>query len=206
MRALGIAVVFICTLAFAIAGGLLVAFSLNLFTVQNITELLRLTLETQNIQLIVAGLGLFFIISSLCIAQVTFGKMQREKTIAFNNPSGQVTVSLSALEDFIKRLSYSMAEIRDLRCNVIAGKKGIEINARISLWADVNIPETTESIQAIIKNRIQEMLGIEDPIVVKVHVGKIIEKKEKTRPKKKGKEEIEEKLAPFRGSIEYGKD
>jgi hypothetical protein len=42
--------------------------------------------------------------------------------------------------------------------------------------------------------------------VVKIHVGKIIEKKEKTRPKKKGKEEIEEKLAPFRGSIEYGKD
>ncbi len=206
MKTLGVLVVFICTLVFAIAGGLLVAFSFNLFTLQELAFFLPATFQIQNINLIVGGAGLFLVIASILIAQITLGRLNREKTIAFNNPDGQVTVSLSALEDFIKRLSYSMTEIRDLRSSVIAGKKGIEINARISLWADVNIPETTESIQAIIKNRIQEMLGIEDPIVVKVHVGKIIEKKEKTRPKKKGKEEIEEKLAPFRGSIEYGKD
>ena len=96
-----------------------------------------------------------------------------------------------------------MMDIKDLRSNVIAGKKGIEINARVSLWADVNIPQATSSIQAIIKNRVQEMLGIEEPILVKVHVGKIIQK-EKKRPKKK--EEEAEKISPFRGSIEYGKD
>ncbi|GAI37569.1 unnamed protein product, partial [marine sediment metagenome] len=171
MRVLGIAVVLICTLTFAVAGGLLVALSFNLFTLQNLTDFLLLTLEGQNIRLIVGGIGLFSIIASICIAQIAFGKMQREKTIAFDNPNGQVTVSLAAIEDFIKRLSYGMAEIKDLRSNVIAGKKGIEINTRVSLWAEANIPETTESIQAIIKNHIQEMLGIEEPIVVKVHVG-----------------------------------
>ena len=205
MRILAVIVVFICSLAFAVLGGLLLAFSFNLFTGQNLTFLLGQVLQIENIHLIVGGIGLFLIIASISIAQVSFGKMQREKTIAFNNPNGQVTVSLSAIEDFIKRLSCSMSEIKDLRSNVIAGKKGIEINTRVGLWADANIPETTENIQGIIKNRIQEMLGIEDPIVVRVHVGKIVQR-EKKRLKKKEREEMEEKSTPFRGNIEYGKD
>ncbi len=205
MKTLGIFVVFVCTLVFAILGGLLIAFSFNLFTLQDLTVFLGQTLQLQNIHLIIGGAGLFLIIASIFIAQVTLGKMQREKTIAFNNPDGQVTVSLSAIEDFIKRLSSDMAEIKDLRSNVVAGKKAIEINIRLSLWAEANIPETTEKIQAAIKGRIQEMLGIEEPIVVRVHVGRIMQKEEK-HPKKKGKQELAEKPVPFRGNIEYGKD
>ena len=205
MRTLGVIIVFIFTLCFAIAGGLLIALSFNLFTLQDLMGLLSETLQIQNIHLIVGGVGLFLIFASIFIAQITMGRMQREKTIAFNNPDGQVTVSLSAIEDFIKRLSLSLTEIKDLRSNVIAGKKGIEINARVSLWANVNIPQTTESIQAIIKNRIQEMLGIEEPIVVRIHVGKIIQK-EKKAPRKKGKEEVIEQNIPFRGNVDYGKD
>ncbi|UCB57380.1 MAG: alkaline shock response membrane anchor protein AmaP [Candidatus Omnitrophota bacterium] len=209
MRALAAIVIFVCTLVFAALGGILVALSLDLFTLQNLTDFLRLAFEIENINLIVGGSGLFLIIASICIAQISFGRMQREKTIAFDNPDGQVSVSLSAIEDFIKRLSSGMSEVKDLRSNVVAGKKGIEINVRVSLWADANIPESTESIQAIIKNRIQEMLGIEETIIVKVHVGKIVPK-EKRRFKKKGKEkekedvQTQERFAPFQGNIEYG--
>ena len=204
MKRLGVVLVFLCTLVFVVIGTLLVAFSFDLFTLQDLTEFLRQTLQVEDVRLIIAGLGLFLVIASIFIAQITLGRMQREKTIAFDNPDGQVTVSLAAIEDFVKRLSSSISEIRDLRSDVVAGKTGIEINARISLWADVNIPETTENIQTIIKNRVQVMLGIEEPIIVRVHVGKIVQK-EKKRPKKKGKEEPEE-AAPFRGSIEYGKE
>ena len=205
MKTIGAIVVVICTLGFAVFGSVLVAFSLNLFTVQNLAEFLTQTFQTQDFQLIIGGVGLFFILASLFIAQVTMGRLQREKTIAFNNPDGQVTVSLSAIEDFVKRLSSSMSEIRDMRSNVVAGKKGIEISVKVSLWADVNIPETTERIQVLIKERIQKMLGIEEPIVVRVHVGKIAQKETK-RAKKKEREEVEEGGGPFRGSIEYGKE
>jgi len=204
MKFLGTIIVMLYTLVFAAVGGILVAFSFNLFAMQELTVFFQQIFLIENIHLIIGGVGLFLIISSICIAQISFGKIQREKTIAFDNPNGQVTVSLSAIEDFIKRLSSSITEIRDLRSNVVAGKKGIEINTRVSLWADTNIPQTTDSIQAIIKNRIQEMLGIEEAIVVKVHVGKIVEK-EKKKAKKKIREDVEE-TPPFRGNIEYGKD
>ncbi len=204
MRTLGMAVIFICTLAFIVIRAMLVGLSLNLFTLQNLTDFLGLAFRIENLDLFIGGIGLFIVIASIFIAQLTLGKMSSEKTIAFNNPDGQVTVSLSAIEDFIKRLSADMVGIRDLRSNVVAGKKAIEINIRLSLWAEANIPETTENIQSIIKNRIQEMLGIEEPIVVRVHVGRIVQK-EKKRPKKKEKQDLVEKPATFRGNIEYGK-
>jgi uncharacterized alkaline shock family protein YloU len=204
MKALGILIVFICTIAFAVIGGLLIAFAFNLFTMQSMMAFLQQTFHLQNMQGIIFGVGAFLIISSIFIAHVSLGKIQREKTIAFNNPDGQVTVSLAAIEDYVRRLSSNMSEIKDLRSHVIAGKKGIEINSRVSLWADSNIPQSTENIQGVIKTRIQEMLGIDEPIIVRVHVGKIVPK-EKKRPKKKEKDK-EEKPLPFRGSIEYGKD
>lgn len=205
MRILGIALVFICTLAFVVIGTLMVAFSFDLFSLENITDFIHQTLQIKDLTVIVSGIGLFLILSSIFIAQITLGRIQREKTIAFNNPDGQVTVSLAAIEDFVKRISTNISEIRELRSDVIAGKSGIEINTRLSLWAGVTIPETTENIQKIIKNRIQEMLGIEEPIIVRVHVAKIVHKEEKKRVKKKGKEE-EVNPSTFRGSIEYGKD
>lgn len=193
---------FVCTLLFAIIGGLLIALSFDLLTLQNITDLLQQMFQFQNIHLFIGGFGLFLVIASIFTAQISLGKMQREKTIAFNNPDGQVTVSLSAIEDFVRKLASNMSEIRDLRSNVIAGKKGVEINIRVSLWADTNIPESTESIQGIIKNRIQQMLGIEEPIVVKVFVTKIVQKDKKKIKKKEAVEEI----SPFQGNIKYGKE
>ncbi|MBN3038819.1 MAG: alkaline shock response membrane anchor protein AmaP [Candidatus Omnitrophica bacterium] len=203
MRALAMFVTFICTLIFTVIGALLFSFSFDVFTLQNLTEFLRYIYQFEDINLIIGGTGLFLAIASIFTAQICLGKLQREKTIAFSNPDGEVTVSLTAIEDFVRRLSTSIVEIKDLRSNVIAGKKGIEINVRVSLWADANIPETTSAVQDIIKTRIQEILGIEDPIVVRVHVGKIVPKAERKRPKKK---ESDEETPPFRGSIEYGKE
>ena len=98
----------------------------------------------------------------------------------------------------------SIVEIKDLRSNVVAGKKGVEINTRVSLWADENIPDITNNVQDVIKNRIQDILGIEDPITVRVHVGKIVQKERKKL--KKQESDLLEEPSSFRGSIEYGKE
>ena len=86
MRMLGAVIIFICTLLFAVIGSLLVAFSFNLFTTQNLTGFLSQTFQLENINYVIGGIGLFLIIASLCITQITLGKMQREKTIAVRWP------------------------------------------------------------------------------------------------------------------------
>jgi uncharacterized alkaline shock family protein YloU len=126
------------------------------------------------------------------------GKIKRERTIAFENPDGQVTIALTAIEDFIKRAIKQLPEVKELRPFVRANKKGISIINKCTLFSDVNIPETTEKIQNIVKLRVQEMLGVEDPISIKVHVVKISHKDEPHKDAAK-----DAKAPQFRGSIEY---
>jgi len=190
---------FFYTLVFLIIGGLFITVSLALIPQESITETLKIVYDSSNIRLILGLIGILLIFISIMVVQITVGKIQREKTIAFENPDGQVTISLTAIEDFIKRAIKQLPEVKELKPSVKAGKKGIVIVNRVVLFSDINIPETTEKIQSIVKSRVQDMLGVEELINVRVHVVKIVQKEESAKDIKK-----EEKPPQFRGSIEYG--
>lgn len=157
------------TIIFIIIGAAFIAISLELITLEQI----KTFYDTYNLRMSIGLAGVVLILLGLLITHFTFGSIQRERTIAFNTPDGQVVISLSAIENFIKKLANQMPEIKDMRSSVFASKKGVNISARVSLWSDSNIPDVTEKIQGIIKNKVQDMLGIEEPITTKVHVAKI---------------------------------
>ena len=77
-----------------------------------------------DVRLILGLTGGLLIFISIMVVQVTVGVIQKEKTIAFENPDGQVTISLSAIEDFIKRAMKQLPEVKESRPSVKAGKKG----------------------------------------------------------------------------------
>jgi len=190
------------TLVFLAIGCALIAFSLNLILIEDIIPAMEYAFDTLNVRLAIGLVGLLLILYSLVAVQISIGNMQREKTIAFDNPSGRVTISLSAIEDFIRRSSAHIPEVKELRADVKASKKGINITNRVVVYSNANIPEATEKIQNILKHRMQEMLGIEEPINIKVHIAKIAPKDSKQKTSKKV-EETEERKGLFKG-IEYG--
>ena len=193
---------FFYTLVFLLLGVLFISISLNLITQELIAEILNTIYITTNVRLVLGITGIVLIFISILALQLTMGKIKREKTIAFENPDGQVTISLSAIEDFIKRALKQLPEVKELRPSVRAGKKGITIVNRVVLFSDINIPETTEKIQNIVKTRVQDMLGVDEPITIRVHVIKIVHKEEHKEPK----EAKDKQSSQFRGSIEYGSD
>ena len=199
MRILSGLILFFYTLIFLLIGGLFIVTALNILPQEIVTETVTTIYATANVRLILGLTGILLIFISMMVVQVTMGKIQREKTIAFENPDGQVTIALSAIEDFIKRAIKQMPEVKELKPNVKAGKKGITIVNRVTLFSDINIPETTEKIQNIVKTRVQDMLGVEEPISIRVHVVKIAHKEEGPKEVKK-----DDKPAQYRGSIEYG--
>ena len=159
-----------------------------------------------NLWIILGFIGALIVVISFSIVRVTISALQREKTIAFDNPEGQVVISLSAIEDFIKRIVKQVVEMKDMRCSVVASKKGIRISTKVALWSDANIPDATERIQSLIRSRVQEMLGIEESITVAVHITKIVHKD--AAPRKEAKpaaQDILEKepAGGFKGTIEY---
>ncbi|MCM8790307.1 MAG: alkaline shock response membrane anchor protein AmaP [Candidatus Omnitrophica bacterium] len=201
MRFLGGLTLFFYTLVFLSVGALFITISLDILSHEAIIESINAIYAAPNARLILGITGSLLVVISLMVVQITVGKIQREKTIAFENPYGQVTISLSAIEDFIKRALKTLPEVKELRPQVRANKKGITVINRVTLFSDMNMPETTEKIQNIVKTRVQDMLGVEEPINIKVHVVKIAHKEE---PAKSAKKEDKPQPPTFRGSIEYG--
>lgn len=179
----------------------LIIFSLNVIPPQDLSDLIAYFQSSPQSKIVIGFCGAFLILISFSFAQLILGRLQREKTIAFNTANGEVTISLSAVEDLIRRLSSAIPEIKELRPDVIATKKGILVDLRVILKSEANIPELTGRLQELARFKIQEVLGIEDEIIIKIHVAKIIPKEERER-RNKNPQPPEETVVPFGG---YGR-
>ena len=198
MRLLTVLVIMFYTTVLFLIAGVIVSFALNLLPLNDITNILQYIQLSPNTRIFTGSAGVLLFLISISFAQSILGRMQREKTIAFNNPTGQVTISLAAVEDLIKRLTSGIYEIKETRPDVIAGKKGIEVNLRLVLKSETNIPDLTSRLQELIRARVLEILGIEEQIIVKIHVAKIASFEDK----KIKETERPQRSMPFSG---YGK-
>ncbi|MDD5565972.1 MAG: alkaline shock response membrane anchor protein AmaP [Candidatus Omnitrophica bacterium] len=174
----------------------MIVFSFNVLAPVDIIRLLEITQYNTNYRILLGLSGGLLIIISYSFAQLILGRFQREKTIAFATSAGEVTISLSAIEDLIRQLSFVFPEIRELKPDVIATKKGIIVHMRVVLRTEANLPELTSRLQEVTKTRIQEVLGIEEAIVIKIHIAKIITKEEKD----KRRNQVEQQIPP----VPYG--
>jgi len=182
------------TTVLSLVGGILIVVSLNWLPLEIINNWLGYLYSGFQARFVLGSIGVLLILISISFAQLILGKIQRERTIAFSNPSGEITISLSAVEDLIVRLMRSLSEIKDAKPSVIATKKGIEIDLRISLKSELNIPEFTAQLQEMLKVKVGEILGIEEPIIIRIHVAKIASPQEKVEEKK-----VEPPTIPFSG-------
>ena len=160
---------------FILLGIGLIAFALHWIPVEGTVYWLEMAYAEKNTRLAFFLTGVGLILLNWMYAELTLSKFRRQKTIAFENTDGQVTVSLAAIEDFVRRSTEELPEVKELRSDVVARKGTIVVRARAVLWAGAHIPESAEKIQSVIRSKVQEMLsGIEEPVQVRVHVAKIV--------------------------------
>lgn len=163
-----------------IIGVTLIVFSFNFLQPNDITNFFMYMQMSRNSKIIVALSGALLITISFFFAQLILGRMQRERTIAFSTAQGEVTVALSAVEDLIRRLTGIIPDLKELRPNVIATKKGLIVDIRVILKNEAHIPDLAVKLQDIIKNKIQD-LGIDEQISIRVHIAKIAAAEEKNK-------------------------
>jgi len=167
-----IAIIFYIFIIWATGAAVILFIShvLNLQTIQQLLLLVYFDPQSGTIAGICAG-GIMFM--SFLLARLIYGRRQKERTIAFENPTGGVTVSLTALEDLIKRLIVQVPEVKEIRPNMIAVRKGLEVDIKLVLRHEVNIPELTSRFQELVRRKIEECIGMEGKINIRVHVTKI---------------------------------
>ncbi len=160
-------------------GVLLISSAFDWLQLQDFQIMLSYLQSTTNSHIILGISGLLLVVIGFALIRLKLDRFQRERTIAFSTPSGPVTIALTAVEDLIRRLTGVLSEIKELRPNVVAGKKGITVDLRVVLRHEANIPDLTARLQYIIRSRIQEVLGTEEEILIKIHVAKIVSGEDK---------------------------
>ena len=197
--------VFIHLAIISIIGLLFLSYLAHFISIQDTVFVLSVLYYDGYYAMIAALVTAIIILKTLLFGRLIYGKQKKERTIAFDNPSGQVSISLSALEDLIRRLSISTTGIKEIRPNVIASKKGIQVEIRLILKADVNIPDLTGELQEAIKQKIQDVIGLEENVNIRIHVFKIVYDDPKLK-RQKDKERVsdqdvksESPQAPYHG-------
>ena len=118
-------------------------------------------------------LGIVLVLIGAGIILLKVREIRREQCIAFDNPEGEVAISMDAVEDFIVRIGNSFPNVKSLVPAIHAGPEGIGVVIRMDLWSGSNIPRLSEDLQNAIKSRVQDTLGI-NVNYISVSVGKIV--------------------------------
>jgi len=183
-----------------VVAGIAVAFAAHWIRFEELSYFLSLAYENKNICILIIASSIGSVLLSFFLSRIIIGVQKKERTIAFDNPAGRVSISLIALEDMIKRNVLRVSDVKEVRSIIRATKKGIDVNCRLVLKAEGSIPDTTSRIQDLIKSRIQDILGIEENVLVKLHIAKIFSQPEKEKTDK-GEEahDFPEMSVPFKG-------
>lgn len=167
---------FIYMILMVATGAALIVLSLRVVSINTWSVCLESVYSSFNLQIAISAVGAIFIAIGIIVPRRASRKLGgRNKLITFQNPDGEVTVSLSAIEGYVRKVAKDIPGIEDVRSNVkVSKKKGITVISDVSISAGTNIPEATESIQVVVKSKIQEMLGVEEPVNVTMHITKIM--------------------------------
>ncbi len=181
-------------------GCALLTFALNWLSLDFIFAFLTIIYADETLRWVLGIIAGILLLINFLFYQFFSINAYREKIIAFYNPYGRVTVSLFAIEDLVRGMILRLPEIKEARASIKAQKKkGLRIRVRLILRGEINIPDMTERIQELVQNKIQDVIGITDPITVEIYIGKFsLEKSSGKKEKEELKDELEPHL-PFKG-------
>lgn len=175
---------------------IVILFVLHGFDFDTVQHLLFWVYTDRNLRIIAGAIALGFILMSILLENLIYGRRRMERTIAFDNVSGEVTVSLVALEDLIKSLTSQVPEVKDIKPFLMANKKGIDGEIKLTLRRQVNIPDLTARLQDLIRRKIEEVIGMEGKVNIRIHVVKMILDETKS---KRLMDSTENPQVPFHG-------
>jgi uncharacterized alkaline shock family protein YloU len=118
--------------------------------------------------------------------------------LEFASNEGQVSIAIGAVEDSLARAAREIRDIEDVRISVYKERqnpaKPVRVFASCSTWEGVSLPELTEKIRSLLKQRMKDIADLPEAPVFDVHIQKIQERetpKEKPPSKKDAKKAAE---------------
>ena len=120
----------------------------------------------------------FMLVGLICLAVIFalsgFSSNKREQFLSFDGENGTVSISTTAICDYIVKLSGEFPSIQKLTPTVIPRKNQIDIVANLRVKAGPNIHELCELLQQRIRETLTNGLGISQIRRIEVSVKDIV--------------------------------
>lgn len=173
----------------------------NVLSYKDIVDLLYITYLDDNLRVAVGCIAAGLLFINFILYRQLDVNAHKEKVIAFDNPSGRVRVALVALEDLIRRTISKFPEVKESKVDIRASKRALSVKIRLILCSEVNIPELTSIVQETAKRKIQDIIGLDEPLNISIYISKILGDvvKDKKSGKKEDPEERPGVQVPFQG-------
>ena len=152
-------------ISFFVAFGL-VGISVDLINLGELARYVQINILTSmfNRTLMCAAGILIALVPLLGLLGSVFSRSRREKTIKYETKAGQVQITLTALEDMVRKCLLENDIISHIKPKVFSRKRNVAINVKLILRSEVNIKTFAEDIQGKIKDKIE---SIERPVLSK---------------------------------------
>lgn len=78
-----------------------------------------------------------------------------------SNPTGDVHITLPAIEYIVGRLARQVRGVREARPRIKATPAGVAIFVEAAVQPDVSLPQVTAELQEKIRRQVEEMVGLQ---------------------------------------------
>jgi len=133
--------------------------------------------------------GSLIILIFLRFLQKGLTRYRREKTIKTDTENGYISVTLTAIEDMIKKSLSDDDLISYIKPKILSTRKEIIAYVKLALKEAVNIKDFAENVQTKLKDKLQAMLGNEKTLKINIEVKKISFPKKYTEENEKEEDE-----------------
>lgn len=142
--------------------------------------------------------AVYLILFNVLFVTVNFLFSKYATHLEFATAEGQVSIAIAAVEESLARAAREIRDVEDVRISVYKERqnpaKPVHVFASCCTWEGVSVPELTEKIRSLLRQRMKDIADLPEAPVFDVHIQKIQERsepKEKPPSKKDAKKAAE---------------
>ncbi|MEA1964486.1 MAG: alkaline shock response membrane anchor protein AmaP [Candidatus Aerophobetes bacterium] len=123
---------------------------------------------------ILAAFAFLFVLNFLLPFLIKPGSGEGGAVIPLKNPLGEVEISQKAISGFIQRIGKEIEGIEDVGAKIKSSEEGVDVFLTLSAKTQGEIPRLMDELQTVVKNYLNNTIGIENVREIKVRVAKIL--------------------------------
>ena len=160
-------------LAFLTLGSLLIIVAIHILSVDDAVLRIREVYASPWRSFQAGVVGLLFIAVGLAFSKMLVKQGRESETLIFQSDIGPIVVSVTAIEDVIKKVLKHFHIVKDWKVKTLFQGKEVKIKLRLILWSGAQLPELLNEIQSEIRTRVRKMLSQENLVEVACEVQRI---------------------------------